>query len=508
MTLGTFLRDKIRLIGIINIQQVGSVHGIKISINGFLVDSYSVRLAPFLPLRIFAGPIKFLSIGYWKQFAIACVRIYPRYKLKTHRKILISLPKEICDSGSLISVKIEANGEEIAPFITRELALDGFMPSFLDLNLDYDLRKNWSTKNLILAFSNIQAVGGQEDKVYSEAFTDSRSMASSSAITPVGGFELLTLRCATIFHGQFITNSEYFFPADSIKSPPHKVSTDLPTINWINDNGMVVFPKPFMRLKPLNEAIFIGGTNNWMHFVIEDLPRILKIRDSGIAPSIPIILRADLSPQIKDAISLLTDREIILMKVYSALDIDTLHYFYFNNPLTAAMRGDSESASQLFNQKILTEASRALKSTTSLASNGPKRVLIAREPNLFRPLSNFKKIRFELEQNFGFKTYFLGSMSLREIIESLKSAEVVVGEYGAGLANILFTAPGAKVIELRGPAEAAAIEYEILVKSLGHKHFKVLGSRHYVSLKGIGNGQFSVNLVELKRILGGIIETS
>jgi hypothetical protein len=492
----------------INIQQVGSVRGIKIFINGFPVDSYSVRLAPFLPLRIFAGPINLFSIGYWKQCAIACVRIYPRYKLKTHRKIFMRLPKEICNSGSLISVKIEANGEEIAPFITRELALDGFMPSFLDLNLDYDLRKNWSTKDLILAFSNIQAVGGQKTKVYSEAFTDSRSMASSSAMTPVGGFELLTLRDATVFHGQFIANSEYFFPADSIKSPPHKVSTDLPTINWVNDNGKVFFPKPFMCLEPLNEAIFIGGTNNWMHFVIEDLPRIIKLRVSGISPNIPIILRADLSPQIKEAVSLLTDRAIILLKVYSSLDIAILHYFYLNNPLSAAMRGDSESASQLFDQEILTEAAQVFKTTASSVSNGPKRVLIAREPNLFRPMSNFRKLRFELERDFGFKTYFLGSMSLQEIIESLKSAEVVVGEYGAGLANILFTPPGAKVIELRGPAEAAAVEYEILVKSLGHKHFKVLGSRHYVSLKGIGNGQFSVNLEELKRILGGIIESS
>lgn len=500
------MKSKIRLIGIVNFQQVDSANGFKISINGYPVDSYSLRLAPFLPLRVFAGPIKIFSIGYWKQFAIACVRIYPSFKLKIHRKIVICIPQDVFSPNSLISINIEANGKEITPFITRELALDGFMPSFLDLNLDYDLRKNWSTKSFILAFSNMQKLKGLKNKIYNKAFADSRALSPSSPTPPIGSFELLTLKDATVFHGQFITNSEYFFPVDSMKVPPRKLSSGLPTINWMNDEDRVAFPKPFTTLEPLNAAIFIGGTNNWMHFVIEDLPRILKLRDSGINPDVPIILRADLSSQIKYAISLLTDREVISPKVYSAVEVANLHYFQLNNALSAAMRGDSISGAKLFNQEILAEAARLITSSISSSSAGPKRVLIARELNLFRPMSNFKKLRIMLERDFGFETYFVGSISLQEIIEALGSAEVVVGEYGAGLANVLFTRPPAKVLELRGPAESGAIEYEMLVKALGHDHFKVLGSRQYVSLRGVGNGQFSIDLGKIKKILGRIIE--
>lgn len=497
-----------KLIGVINLQQVDVTNGIKISINNSPVESYRVRLAPLLPLRVFAGPVRLFRIAYWKQFAIACVRIYPRFNLINHRKIIIYPPKSILNSSLLNSVKIEVNGLEIAPFIARELALDGFMPSYLDLNLDYDLRKNWSAKPLILAFSNIQTSRHQKRKIYNQALTESRSISLGANETPFGAFELLSLRNATVFHGQFIANSEYFFPADSMKFPPRKELSELPTLNWLDEKGEVVFPKPFQRLKPLNEAIFIGGTNNWMHFVIEDLPRILKLRDSGIHPEVPIILRADLSSQIMSAVSQLTTREIIQVKVYSALDVLNLHFFYLTNALSPAMSGDLETGSKLFNKEILTEAARIFASSNPSISTGPKRVLIARESNLFRPMSNFRKLRRKLEQDFDFKTYYLGSMSLEEIIRSLGSAEIVVGEYGAGLANVLFSPTGAKIIEIRGPAESGALEYEILVRALNHKHFKVLGSRRYISLKGVGNGQFSVKLENLTEILSGIIETT
>lgn len=501
------MSTKIKLIGVIDIRQVDVSNGIKISINDLPVDTQRLRLAPLLPLRIFAGPLRPFSIAYWKQFAITCVRIYPRFRLKSHRKIIIHAPKTLLNSDSLNTVKIEANGAEIIPFIARELALDGFMPSFLDLNLDYDLRKNWSIKPLILAFSNFQTIGILKRKKYNQSLTESRSISVDANKTPFGEFRQLSLQNATVFHGQFVANSEYFFPADSMKLPPRKDSLKLPTLNWLNEEGQVIFPQPYKRLKLLNEAIFIGGTNNWMHFVIEDLPRILKLRDSGINQNVPIILRADLSSQILRAVTQLTNREIIQVKVYYAIDVVNLHIIQFTNPLYSAMRGDSETGSKLFDKKILAEAGRIFTPSDASITKGPKRVLIAREPNLFRPMSNFKKLRRRLEQDFGFSTYYLGSMSLEDIIESLASAEIVVGEYGAGLANILFTRSGAKVIEIRGPAEMRALEYEFLVKALGHTHFKVLGTRRYMSLKGVGNGQFSVKINDVIEILGGIIET-
>jgi capsular polysaccharide biosynthesis protein len=121
-------------------------------------------------------------------------------------------------------------------------------------------------------------------------------------------------------------------------------------------------------------------------------------------------------------------------------------------------------------------------------------------------MSNFKKLRLLLEKNFGFQTYFVGSMSFEEIAAELGAAKIVVAEYGAGLANIIFTPPGAKIIEIRGPSESTAIEYEMLVKALGHEHFKVIGKSQLLSLTGIGNGQFSVKVDLMKRFLGGILE--
>ena len=471
-------------------------------------NSHIVNFAPFLPIRIFTGKVIPFSFRYWRSFAIALIRIYPSYRLGIHRKILIDIPREVLSSGSLKSIKIEAGGNEILPFVTRELALDGFIPSFLDLNLDYELNKNWEFKPVILALTDIQ--GDVEKKIsdYIDRLTDSRSMYSVDDLIPLGEFDFKTIQNCTVIHGQMITDSQNYFPTDSMKLPPNRNIVKLPSINWIGDQDRVIFPKPSTSLEPMREAIFVGGTNNWMHFVIEDLPRLMMLRDSNIDPDVPVLLREDLSTQIKEAVGALTGRKIIYLNIFSAVEVSTLHYFYLNNALPAAMRGDQTNGIKLFNPQLVRGAAQIFSSPNSSKAIKKDRVLIARERNLFRPMSNFNKLRFSLERDFGFRTYFLGGMSFQEIAEAFKTAEIVVAEYGAGLANIIFTSPAAKVIELRGPSESTAIEYEVLVKALGHEHFRVVGSSRFVSLRGIGNGQFSVNVGLLRKVLGGILEKS
>ena len=502
------MKNKIRIVGIINTQLVDLDSGLNISLNGRQIESYSVGIGPFLPIRLFTGGLKLFSLQYWKSLAISFIRVYPRYKPAIHRKIIIQIPEGIIDFSSLNSINVEAAGREIFPFVTRELALDGFMPSYLDLNLDYDLKKNWEAKALILAFSSVRHESKKKIRDYIAGLADSRSMYPGAKSVPIGEFEFRTLRNATVLHGQIIIDSDHYFPTDSMKLPPGEDIARLPTINWIGAQGKVFYPKSSMSLEPIEEAIFIGGTNNWMHFVIEDLPRFMILRNSTINSNVPILIRADLSSQIKEAISVLTNREVIEISKYTSMDVATIHYFFLSNALPAAMRGEWVNGEKLFSFEIVRGAAELFSASHSSPSTRHKRILIARERNLFRPMANFGDLRFSLENDLGFRTVFLGGMSFQEIAEVLCTAEIVVAEYGAGLANVVFTPPGAKIVELRGPSESNAIEYEVLVKALGHEHFKVLGTRQFLSLNGIGNGQFSIDLDLLRKVLRGILEIS
>lgn len=502
------MKNKFRIVGVINTQLVDLNGGLSILLNGRQIDSYFLRIGPFLPIRLFTGELKLFSLQYWKSLAISFIRVYPRYKPAIHRKIIIEISEEILDFSSLNSISVEASGREIVPFVTRELALDGFMPSYLDLNLDYDLKKNWEAKELILAFSSVRHDSERKIRNYIANLADTRSLYPGTKSVPIGEFELKTLRNTTVLHGQIIIDSDHYFPTDSMKLPPDEDIARLPTINWIGAQGKVFYPKASMSFQPMEEAIFIGGTNNWMHFVIEDLPRFMILRNSTINSNVPILIRADLSSQIKEAISVLTNREVIEISKYTSMDVATIHYFYLNNALPAAMRGDRVNGEKLFSSEIVREAAEMFSTSRSSQTIRHKRILIARERNLFRPMTNFGKLRFSLEKDLGFRTVFLGGMSFQEIAEVFCAAEIVVAEYGAGLANVVFIPPGAKIVELRGPSESNAIEYEVLVKALGHEHFKVLGMRRFLSSKGIGNGQFSIDLDLLRKVLGRILETS
>lgn len=67
-----------------------------------------------------------------------------------------------------------------------------------------------------------------------------------------------------------------------------------------------------------------------------------------------------------------------------------------------------------------------------------------------RRLANFDDVAPLLE-NFGFRVLAMESMTLDEQIRTMQRARYIVGEHGAGVANIMFCRPGARVLELFNP---------------------------------------------------------
>lgn len=76
-----------------------------------------------------------------------------------------------------------------------------------------------------------------------------------------------------------------------------------------------------------------------------------------------------------------------------------------------------------------------------------KRIFISRRDAPSRKILNEDEV-FELFKIKGFERYDAGKMSIIEQIALFAQAEMIVGEHGAGLTNILFCKEGTKVIEL------------------------------------------------------------
>ena len=81
------------------------------------------------------------------------------------------------------------------------------------------------------------------------------------------------------------------------------------------------------------------------------------------------------------------------------------------------------------------------------ASIFSKRIFISRSRAKKRKIINEDQV-FELFKKHGFVRYHLEDLSVLEQVTLFSHAEIIVGEHGAGLTNIVFATPGTKVIEI------------------------------------------------------------
>jgi capsular polysaccharide biosynthesis protein len=432
--------------------------------------------------------------------------------------------------------------ENLKVYVSREVAKYGYPTKFIDNTLEYELTRNWLAYDLILTrakisirdqkvlnlmTSNKLTIPEKQQTVddllpnhfFNEFFSTSpterqlknpRSVTGEAKIAEHSPtvdkysnlWKLIHLNDATVLHGKIVFSEEEFYLGDNMKIPTFGSSyNQWPSPIFQNKSGRYFSPYGQYVGEPLEEAIFIGGTKNIMHFVVEDLPRIFLLDDFELSKSAPVIVAKTLGPEILSLIELLSRREVIQIDFFEMISVRNLYVLDFNNPLMATMSGDKKAAELLFSATILNRARDKFLELKNPRSVPQKRIFIRREPGLFRPLINARLLQWMLEYFFDFKTHFLQEKSLEEIYDIFVGAEVVIAEYGAGLANIIFIEKACKVVEIRGTSESSAIEYETLSGKLGHEHYLVKGAGKKLSRYGITRGPFKVSLLSVCRIL-------
>lgn len=454
-------------------------------------------------------------------------------------------------SGANVSLLLESLEEALAienlkVYVSREVARHGYPTKFVDNTLEYELTRNWSAYDLILTrakitiqdpkISNLMAsrrlsvankllladalLQGHYFREYlttslgEKEFKDSDSWAGQAEV--VGHlprrnaytdlWKLIHLKDAKVLHGKIVFSDNKFYLGDNMKIPSFGSSyNQWPSHLFQNSDGIYFSPTGKKVGDTLEEAIFLGGTKNIMHFVIEDLPRIYLPDDLGISESAPLIVAKTLGPQILSLIELLSKRSVIQLDSFEMVSVRNLHILDFNNPLMETMSGDRNSAALLFSENILDRTRSELSVLRKSGSVPRKRIFIRREPGLFRPLINVRRVQWMLERIFQFETHFLMEKSLKDIQQIFVDAEIVVAEYGAGLSNILFAGNKCKVIEIRGAAESNAIEYETLLNVLGHEHYLVKGRGKKFSRHGITRGPYKVSVKAVRKLLVDLI---
>lgn len=203
--------------------------------------------------------------------------------------------------------------------------------------------------------------------------------------------------------------------------------------------------RPVIRFKKMASVTQRYG-NAYYHWMTEILPRITLLLGD---------LRSD--PEIKLLIS--SHKYSYVEETLKTLGISENQYVYANGKYiyatdkllfpTPSFSGKSSREGIKRTRDIL--VSRFENTNVSIYNDRDKVVFIRRKHVSVRKINNFEDlIRSFVDVNPKLKNkiiVFNGDEGLEKTIEIFRSARLVVGSHGAGLANVMFCCPGTKVIE-------------------------------------------------------------
>lgn len=189
----------------------------------------------------------------------------------------------------------------------------------------------------------------------------------------------------------------------------------------------------FRNIKETIQAahIVFPTTSNYYHWLIEDLPAV--IRAAQVVPEAPLLAFHGGLTDRHRIVSTILRRPLVSANPIMALDEQILpgraSDSWFIHPTDAA---------------ILREFGRSL--TQDGPSDAHERIYVSRRRTT-RSLSNEIAIEEQLERAH-FKILHLEEMSWPEQIRAFQGARTVIAPHGAGLSNLVFSEPGAQVLEI------------------------------------------------------------
>jgi hypothetical protein len=223
-------------------------------------------------------------------------------------------------------------------------------------------------------------------------------------------------------------------------SPDDRILTDVVwNIGSTPERHVLLSRATFPRCAGARGRLFILsalGFDSYYHWLHEVLPKLGLLRAAGVAvDKYAVCVRQPFQKETLDILGL-REEQLLSLKAQSHIEAETL--------VCASMPSlDGEVprwACRFLRESFLGAAVPAERS----------RILIVRDTVGRRAWRNQRECGVVLER-FGFRAVRLESMSFREQVGALAGAEVVLAPHGAGLSNLVFARPDAKVIELFSP---------------------------------------------------------
>jgi Glycosyltransferase 61 len=177
-----------------------------------------------------------------------------------------------------------------------------------------------------------------------------------------------------------------------------------------------------------------GGYNNYAHWMLEHTAYLYLYTKRFQKDGIKLLLPQELPQYGKDLVALLQIPESQIL-------------WLDNEPVAAAYVIGCEPAHPLVQPTVLRESFRAVRDIVPPSAWTDRVLFISRTDAVHRPLLNETELIERLER-LGVEIIAPGTHPFKSQAEIFSRVRGVIGEHGAGMANIIFCPAGTKVLEL------------------------------------------------------------
>jgi hypothetical protein len=319
------------------------------------------------------------------------------------------------------------------------------------------------------------------------------------------------LRDVQIWHQRFIVSRNDLVIIDSTTHPEQEfVAGQWQFLNSFNRDVNTCFMKiPTGETRRLESAVFLIGRcdENWYHFIIDTVPRILLT--DKIPRNVPLIIRADIPENFKIIVSVLSQRDIIEIEINDKLEIDDLYVVpgrssaFDSQPLNGTLFVEfSSSALKKTRELLLGSVIEPNLSHNLLTST--KKIALSRNSTT-RNVQNWGSL-IPLIESFDFSVHDLNSDFFRTQIATFYHSGVILAPGGAALANIVFMQAGSYVVVLRSWRNRDVNLWKKLADAMNVNCVEVIGIPTYFGPGKLRrrHSDFYVSPRKLRKVLASV----
>lgn len=236
---------------------------------------------------------------------------------------------------------------------------------------------------------------------------------------------------------------------------------------------------------------------NYGHFLTELLPKIYALQKSGMFADRKVIIEQYRSQSMRDMV-----RDILYalgVKQKNILELDNRNTYLVENLIHVS----STALSHLgWTSPMVAECCEhvaQLLGTPEPEGRPCRRIYISRSPDTGSRRPKNEQTIIRILKKYGFETIYCEKLTLRETIDIFSSADIIVGIYGSGIANALFSPRGSALVCLV-PENFPGGEFWDITAAKRHRYYALFG-KTFNSNKNNKNTEFEVDVGQLMGVL-------